>query len=61
MTAYQGTARGCKKDCVNAVLEEKKIGEPNGPVEELTRALVECMLTGELNHHLGYEKHDVAG
>ncbi len=34
---------------------------PNGLVKELTKALVERMLTGELNHHLGYEKHDVAG
>ena len=34
---------------------------PDGPVKELNKALVERMLTGELNHHLGYEKHEVAG
>ena len=34
---------------------------PNGLVKELTKALVERMLTGELNHHLGYEKHEAAG
>lgn len=34
---------------------------PDGLVKSLTKALVERMLTGELNHHLGYEKHDVAG
>src|SRR5450756_2575242 len=34
---------------------------PNGLVKELTAALVERMLHGELSHHLGYEKHEVAG
>ena len=34
---------------------------PDGLVKELTKALVERMLVGELNHHLGYEKHEVAG
>jgi putative transposase len=34
---------------------------PNGLSMELTKALVERMLGGELNHHLGYEKHDPAG
>src|SRR5580698_259122 len=34
---------------------------PDGLVKELTKALVERMLAGELNHHLGYEKHEVAG
>ncbi len=34
---------------------------PDGLVKELTKALVERMLAGELNHHLGYEKHAVAG
>jgi putative transposase len=29
--------------------------------KELTKALVERMLAGELNHHLGYEKHAVVG
>ena len=34
---------------------------PDGLVKSLTKALVERMLSGELNHHLGYGKHDVAG
>lgn len=34
---------------------------PDGLVKELTKALVERILVGELNHHLGYEKHEVAG
>jgi len=34
---------------------------PNGLVKELTKALVERMLSGEMNHHLGYQKHEVAG
>lgn len=32
-----------------------------GLIEELTKALVERALQGEMTHHLGYEKHDVAG
>lgn len=34
---------------------------PDGLVKSLTKALVERMLTGEMNHHLGYEKHEVTG
>jgi putative transposase len=34
---------------------------PDGLSKELTKALVERMLGGEMNHHLGYEKHEVAG
>jgi len=34
---------------------------PDGLSKELMKALVERMMAGELNHHLGYEKHDVAG
>jgi putative transposase len=34
---------------------------PDGLVKKLSWALVELMLAGELNHHLGYEKHEVAG
>jgi len=34
---------------------------PDGLVKELTKALVERMLSGEMNHHLGYQKHEVAG
>ncbi len=43
-----------------ATSEGSLIG-PNGLVKELTKALVERMLSGEMNHHLGYEKHDVEG
>src|SRR5262245_44312793 len=32
-----------------------------GIVEQLTKALVERALQGELTHHLGYEKHSVEG
>jgi putative transposase len=34
---------------------------PDGLCKELTAALVERMLAGELSHHLGYEKHEPAG
>ena len=34
---------------------------PDGLAKELTKALVERMLAGEMNHHLGYQKHDAAG
>jgi len=34
---------------------------PDGLVKELARMLVERMLAGEMNHHLGYEKHDPDG
>lgn len=43
-----------------ATSEGSLIG-PDGLVKELTKALVERMLAGEMNHHLGYEKHDVDG
>jgi putative transposase len=33
----------------------------NGLSKELMKALVERMLGGELSHHLGYEKHEIAG
>ena len=34
---------------------------PDGLSKELLKALVERMMAGELNHPLGYEKHEVAG
>ena len=34
---------------------------PDGLCKELTKALVERMLAGEMNHHLGYGKHAVEG
>jgi putative transposase len=33
----------------------------DGILQQLTKALVERALQGELTHHLGYEKHDSAG
>src|SRR4028118_2012200 len=33
----------------------------NGLLQQLTKALVERALNGELTHHLGYEKHNPAG
>lgn len=32
-----------------------------GILQQLTKALVERALEGEMTHHLGYKKHDVAG
>lgn len=32
-----------------------------GILQQLTKALIERVLEGELTHHLGYEKHDPAG
>jgi putative transposase len=39
---------------------EDIIGE-NGLLKRLTKSLLERALNAELTHHLGYEKHDVAG
>ncbi len=33
----------------------------NGLLHQLTKALVERALNGEMTHHLGYEKHDSSG
>ncbi len=33
----------------------------NGLLQQLTKALVERALNGEMTHHLGYEKHDSSG
>lgn len=33
----------------------------DGLLQQLTKALVERALDGELTHHLGYQKHDAAG
>ena len=33
----------------------------NGLLQQLTKALVERALNGELTHHLGYEKHSPGG
>src|ERR1700712_1694446 len=45
--------KGCQKP-------EDIIGE-GGLLKQLTKALLERALSGELTHHLGYEKHDPAG
>lgn len=47
-------------DELMATSEGPLIG-PDGLSKELTKVLVERMLAGELNHHLGYQKHEVAG
>jgi putative transposase len=39
---------------------EDLLGE-DGLLQQLTKALVERALDGELTHHLGYEKHSAAG
>ena len=33
----------------------------NGLLQQLTKALVERALNGEMTHHLGYEKHNPSG
>jgi putative transposase len=33
----------------------------HGILQQLTKALIERVLEGELTHHLGYEKHDPMG
>ena len=33
----------------------------NGLLQQLTKALVERALNGEITHHLGYEKHSPSG
>ncbi len=47
-------------DELMATSEGPLIGR-NGLCRELTKALTERMLAGELTHHLGYEKHEAAG
>lgn len=34
---------------------------PNGLLKHLTATVLETALDGEMDEHLGYEKHDVAG
>lgn len=45
------------EDCKSA---EDLLGE-NGIIKQLTSRLLSRMLQAEMNDHLGYEKHDVAG
>src|ERR1039458_6625341 len=56
---------GIDKELIDKLLADYKspedlIGE-QGLLKELTRALVERAMHGELTHHLGYEKHDPVG
>ena len=39
---------------------EDLMGE-NGVLQQLTKALIERVLEGEMTHHLGYEKHSPEG
>src|SRR5580704_12946098 len=40
---------------------KEEIVGPNGLLKQLTKALVERAMNAEMSHHLGYEKHGVAG
>lgn len=48
-------------ELLKGVKTEADLAGPEGLLKQITRALVERMLAGELTHHLGYEKHDPAG
>jgi putative transposase len=54
-----------KPEILDKLLEGVKtqddLAGPGGLLKQITKALVERMLAGELTHHLGYEKNDVAG
>ncbi len=53
-----------KPEVLDKLLEGVKtqddLAGPGGLLKQITKALVERMLAGELTHHLGYEKHDAA-
>jgi putative transposase len=53
-----------KPELLDKLLEGVKtqddLAGPGGLLKQITKALVERMLAGELTHHLGYEKHDAA-
>ena len=52
-------------ELLDELLKEYKKPEdmlgPDGLLKQLTKALMERALEGEMTHHLGYEKHDPAG
>ena len=48
-------------ELLKGIKTEKDLAGPNGLLKQITKALVERMLAGELTHHLGYEKHDPVG
>lgn len=53
------------KDLLDQLLQEYEKPEDllgdDGLLHQLTKALVEGALEGELTHHLGYQKHDARG
>jgi len=54
---------GIRKELIDELMatSDGPLIGPDGLSKELMKALVERMMAGELNHHLGYEKHEVAG
>jgi len=48
-------------ELLQGVKTQEDLAGPDGLLKQITKALVERMLAGELTHHLGYEKHDPAG
>ena len=49
------------EELLKGVKTQADLTGPNGLLKQITKALTERMLAGELTHHLGYEKHDPAG
>ena len=49
------------EELLKGVKTQADLAGPNGLLKQITKALTERMLAGELTHHLGYEKHDPAG
>lgn len=45
---------------LDGVKTQDDLAGPGGLLKQITKALLERMLAGELTHHLGYQKHDVA-
>jgi putative transposase len=43
---------------LEGVRTQDDLAGPGGLLKQITKALVERMLAGELTHHLGYEKHE---
>ena len=54
---------GIRKELIDELMatSDGPLIGPDGLSKELMKALVERMMAGELNHRLGYEKHEVAG
>ena len=48
-------------ELLRGVKTQEDLAGPDGLLKQITKALVERVLAGELTHHLGYEKHDPAG